>query len=168
MISLDLSPRGEVLICLSKGDSTLDVILSIFIVIFLKIEIFEMLLKLLFGWVANSFCLLDKVIDNSCSASLVQLIGIFVHDYLVSPLVIDSLSHVFVSLQSDRLLNELLNDCDEIIISLISLILIVLLLLKLALEIEQLEDVVVSDNFEVLVNLALELFWITILIGLWE
>jgi hypothetical protein len=110
VIRLDQSPTGKVLICLSIRDSTLDVLFSIFIESVLNIEIFEVFLILLFGWVANSLCLLDKVIDNRGSAKLVHLIGIFVHDHLVSPLIIDSLSHVFVSLQSDRLLNELLND----------------------------------------------------------
>jgi len=103
-ISFDLIEFVEETFSLSLRDFLTD----FFAVFTLEIntKLFEVFLEILLRWIANSLGLFDEVIFNFTFTVHVILIGFFVHNWLISSLIVKSFSHMLVLFKSNCLCNE--------------------------------------------------------------
>lgn len=165
--SLDVEPLLVVFSGLVLADSFSDVIDIIDVG---TVELTEELLEIDWVWLANGLGLLDQVVLDILSAVQVSFVGSLVHGDLIVSLVVDSFSHVLVLLHSHNLLDVLLDELEQVDVSLFLDVLIVRvdLSLELVLDIEQLTNVFLTDFLESLVHVTFDVLFVTNLVGLWE
>lgn len=165
--SLDVEPLLVVFSGLVLADSFSDVIDIIDVG---TVELTEELLEIDWVWLANGLGLLDQVVLDILSAVQVSFVGSLVHGDLIVSLVVDSFSHVLVLLHSHNLLDVLLDELEQVDVSLFLDVLIVRvdLSLELVLDVEQLTNVFLTDFLESLVHVTFDVLFVTNLVGLWE
>lgn len=145
VLLLDLSPLLQEISGLSHRDFVLDLSFSS---VLLDLEISEILSELCRWGFANGFGLFDEVVNDLYSASVVLCVCLVVKLHHVLSLVVDSLPHIFVLLESLSFVNVSIDNCDQSL-ECVSLALTISscssLLSKLVSEFEKLKDVVLSD-----------------------
>jgi hypothetical protein len=130
-------------------------------------ELWKVLIQIFFADFANCNCLFEKIVFDNFFTSIVQSIGLFVHGMFVISLVENSFSHIFVLLHSSHFFNVFNNDFKQIFVSLLlnMRFLWVFIFFKFIFLFEKLVDIFTSQLFDLFVDLTLNLFRITILVG---
>lgn len=99
---------------------------------------------------------------------MILLVGLFVENDLIVPLIEDSFSHVLILLESHHLLNVFLDDDNQVFIGLLLLTCIPTgSPCELVFELEELCDVLSSHLFQVFVDLGLHLFGVSVVVSGW-
>jgi|TARA_B110000305_G_C19226661_1_gene533169 hypothetical protein len=114
-IILNVVPGLEMLFASTLRNSLLDIMGVAAIIV--DVELFEILVELLWGRLTNGFSLLHEVIGDLISAKLIFGVSLLVQDHLLGILIVDSFSHVLVLLQSDHFLDIPFDNCDELLVN---------------------------------------------------
>ena len=85
--------------------------------IIVDVELFEILVELLWGRLTNGLSLLHEVIGDLISAKLISSVSLLVQDHLLGILIVDSFSHVLVLFQSDHFLDIPFDNCDQLLVN---------------------------------------------------
>jgi hypothetical protein len=110
---LDLVPSAMIILSLQKWNLGSDIIL-IHVGLIINVELLKVLSKLLWGWLADGFGLLNQIVSHLISTVVIGLVSFLVENDLIVSLEIDSFSHVFVFLESHHFLDVFLNDDNQI------------------------------------------------------
>lgn len=118
----------------------------------------------------NSLSLLDAVVLNVAFTFVVVLVGFFVQHNLMLSLVEKSFSHVLILMHSSHFVGVHLDHAYEFLVCFFFFLGVVMrswsaCFLELALQVEEILDVVFSCRLNVLVNLGFGLRIITILVS---
>ena len=90
----------------SLWNSFPNLVIIILVISGINIEFWEVSVEIFLWWVANGFGLLDEVIVYLFTASCIILVCFLIHDMLISSLIVDSFSHVFVLLKTSHFFNK--------------------------------------------------------------